>query len=445
MSSIFDWSTTAASNSNSDGAIVWSDGQAPSSVDDSGRAMMGRVAEIVKDLGGALTAGGTANALTVTANSAFTTNVNGRFLALRIATTNTAASTLSVNSIGAKAIRKMLTSGESALVGNEMRAGGIYIFEYSEALNSAAGAWLLLNPSLPPAFGRHNFLINGNFDIAQRGASFTPAANSDVYTLDRWVTRYDSGSGLTTTQVAHTVGQANVPGEPTYFIRLVSTGSTGGTVQLLQKAEDVRTLAGKTVTLAFYGRISSGTLAFTPFITQNFGGGGSADVVTNGTAGTLTTTFQKFTSVITLPSISGKTIGTDSFLKVVPHSVTAGARTVEFSRISLLEGDASAEADPFFPRHIRQEIANCQRYYEISSSLRFHGQATSGVVFGATAFFKVTKRATPTITQTNIGVVSFPAGTGNEDITVSGFVSIRTASATGAGTFNESWTAESEL
>ncbi len=148
MSSIFDWSVTAINNQNSDSGINWLEGQLPGTVNGSARAIMGRVAEIVKDIGGALVAGGTANALTVTANSAFTTNVNGRFLAFRAASDNTAAATLNVNGIGAKSIRKMTASGDAALSGAEIQATGIYLVQYSEALNAAAGGWLLLNPTI---------------------------------------------------------------------------------------------------------------------------------------------------------------------------------------------------------------------------------------------------------------------------------------------------------
>ncbi|RWO22810.1 hypothetical protein [Mesorhizobium sp.] len=110
--------------------------------------MMARDAELLGDIGGALTAGGTADALTVTANSAFTTYANGRIVTLRIATDNTTAATLNVNGIGAKSIRKMLSTGESALTGAELQATGIYDFKYSEALNAAAGGWLLMSPTL---------------------------------------------------------------------------------------------------------------------------------------------------------------------------------------------------------------------------------------------------------------------------------------------------------
>lgn len=147
MASIYDWSTTAANNGSSDSGINFAEGQAPSTVNNSARQVMGRAAEILGDIGGALTAGGTANALTVTANSAFTAYANGLVIALRIATDNSGAATLNVNAIGAKSIRKMTADGEEALAGAELQATGIYLLMYSEALNAAAGGWLLLNPT----------------------------------------------------------------------------------------------------------------------------------------------------------------------------------------------------------------------------------------------------------------------------------------------------------
>lgn len=151
MSSIYDWSTTAASNATADGGINWVEGQAPSTVNNSARQMMGRLAELIGDIGGSLTAGGTADALTVTANSAFTTYANGRLLAFTAASDNTTAATLNVNSTGAKSIRKMTTSGDSALSGAEIQAGGVYLVQYSTAANAAAGGWILVNPTIDMA------------------------------------------------------------------------------------------------------------------------------------------------------------------------------------------------------------------------------------------------------------------------------------------------------
>lgn len=147
MSSIYDWSTTAATNSSSDSLINWAEGQAPSSVNNSARQLMARVAEYLDDLGGAHSAAGTANALTVTATSAFTAYADGLIVAFRATADNTGASTLSVNSVGAKQIYKNTVVGPQPLTGGEIQDTGIYAVRYHSGLNSGAGVWLLEGPN----------------------------------------------------------------------------------------------------------------------------------------------------------------------------------------------------------------------------------------------------------------------------------------------------------
>ncbi len=147
MSSIFDWSLTAANNANSDSAINWQEGQLPSSVNNSARQMMTRVAEFLKDFGGTVTAGGSANAITITANSPFSAYATGQVIAFKASATNTGAVTANVNSIGSKAIRKSSPVFDTALAGGEITDDGVYILIYDAALNGAAGGWLLLNPN----------------------------------------------------------------------------------------------------------------------------------------------------------------------------------------------------------------------------------------------------------------------------------------------------------
>ena len=110
--STYDWSTTASSNTTADGDINWAEGQDPNTVNDSARQMMGRIAEFLEDLCGTQTVAGTANAITGTLDSGFTTLANKRIMALRPASDNTGAVTINVNSIGAKAIRKFDSSVE---------------------------------------------------------------------------------------------------------------------------------------------------------------------------------------------------------------------------------------------------------------------------------------------------------------------------------------------
>lgn len=143
MTDIYNWSTTAADNDDADATINWTEGQAPGTVNNSARAMMKRVAELLDDLGGVGTVGGTADAITVT--SAMDSLASGKLVAFKAGSANTGAATLNVNSLGAKAIRK---KGDSALSAGEIAANGIYICRYDAAYNSAAGAWVLLTPEI---------------------------------------------------------------------------------------------------------------------------------------------------------------------------------------------------------------------------------------------------------------------------------------------------------
>lgn len=147
MASIYNWNTDAAQNTGSDSSINWSEGMAPSGVNDSARFMMARIAELLTDIGGGLTAGGTANALTVATESAFTEYADGVLVAFRAIADNTSTATLNVNNVGGKPIVRFSSSGETSLAGGEIQSGGIYTAKYHTGLNSGSGAWVLLNPT----------------------------------------------------------------------------------------------------------------------------------------------------------------------------------------------------------------------------------------------------------------------------------------------------------
>ena len=53
--SIFAWSTTASDNDDADSTINWSEGQNPSTVNNSARALMARVSEFLSDITSAKT------------------------------------------------------------------------------------------------------------------------------------------------------------------------------------------------------------------------------------------------------------------------------------------------------------------------------------------------------------------------------------------------------
>jgi len=223
-------------------------------------------------------------------------------------------------------------------------------------LNLAAGA--------PWAAGK-NKIINGSFNVWQRGTSFTLTTGVASYTADRFMVQCNFSSGSSTaTQQTFTPGTAPVAGyEGQYYLRI--TNSAGGTnTELQQRVEDVRTYAGQTVTISFWAKASSAvTMANT--IIQNFGSGGSGSVSTTGTSQTLTTSWARYSTTITLPSVSGKTIGTSSYLQVYPMYYSSG--TIASNVIDVwgvqLEAGSVATAFQTATGTIQGELAACQRYY----------------------------------------------------------------------------------
>lgn len=213
MPSIYDWSVNASDNGNSDAAINWQEGQQRKTVNNSARAMMGRDAEFVKDISGALLAGGSANVLTVTANSAFTTYANGRVIVLRAASSNTAAATLSVNAIGAKPIKVFTSAGETALVGGEIQANGVYVFYYSASIASGSGGWVLVNPS--PVVGEEFTASEIVYQVSS--TTLSSATTIDITGLDTDFRQFEISGEL---------GGVTSNPSTTHFLLSLGNGST---------------------------------------------------------------------------------------------------------------------------------------------------------------------------------------------------------------------------
>ena len=161
--------------------------------------------------------------------------------------------------------------------------------------------------------GRRNLILNGNFDVWQRGTSGTSG-----YVADRWTTGNVNGTTTAISQQSFTIGQTDVPGEPKNYHRtVVTSASASNSLSIFeQRVEDVRTGAGQLVTISFYAKADSSKNMSLEML-QDFGSGGSSDVNSLGVQKfSLTSSWQKFTKTVTLPSISGKTVGTSSYLAV---------------------------------------------------------------------------------------------------------------------------------
>jgi hypothetical protein len=204
-----------------------------------------------------------------------------------------------------------------------------------------------------------NKIINGDFGIWQRGTSFT--LTNEAYTADRFKTQTDKTG--TISRQTFTAGTAPVAGYESQFYLRSALNAVGSYYILNQPIEDVRTFAGNTVTMSFWARVSSGTVSNAPEIVQNFGSGGSASVTTSASSQTITTTWQRFSVSVAIPSITGKTIGTSSSLEIrVLRFVSAAAATIDIWGVQVEYG---SKATPFETASgsIQGELAMCQRYY----------------------------------------------------------------------------------
>lgn len=173
MASIYDWSSTADDNADSDADLTWAEGQNPNTVNNSARMMMKRVRDLLTDIAGGTSVTGTANGLVLTAASSFTSLTNGRIVSFRAIANNTGAVTLNVNGVGAKSVRVQTPSGDAALAANTLRVGGVYLAMYSTAANGGAGAWLLQTfIQIPPVVGNSTW-SGGALTVANGGTGKT--------------------------------------------------------------------------------------------------------------------------------------------------------------------------------------------------------------------------------------------------------------------------------
>ena len=250
-----------------------------------------------------------------------------------------------------------------------------------------------------PLAGFRNRIINGNFDIWQRGTSFTPTTNG--FTADRWLTTFDgSGSTRLITREEFFAGSTVPPGAA-YFLKYnQSVAGSGATFNTLNhRIEDVRTFGGQTVTLSFYARGFFASLVL-PAITlrQNFGAGGSTTVDTNFAVNTFIGggTYNIYSFVVTVPSITSKVVGTSSFLELIINLPLNTTFIFEIAGVQLEPGPV---ATPFEQRPIGAELALCQRYFQrMNNTIR--GVITTPTLTRTTLnyFYPVQLRATPNAT-----------------------------------------------
>lgn len=100
---LYAWSQDPEDNASADATINWAEFQTPSSVNDSARAMMARIAQFIADAAPTKTSTNSGNAYAVSSDAAGATLRNGEQITFIPSASNTSACTLNVDGRGAKA------------------------------------------------------------------------------------------------------------------------------------------------------------------------------------------------------------------------------------------------------------------------------------------------------------------------------------------------------
>jgi hypothetical protein len=248
-----------------------------------------------------------------------------------------------------------------------------------------------------------NKIINGNFDIWQRGTSFSGSG----YTADRW--RIDVlGSSLATTRELFGVGQIDVPNNPAYYLRAVvtSVGGADNYALVRQPIESVRTLSGKTATLTFWGKADAPKNIAISFL-QYYDVGAVIESNINTLA--LTAGWAKYTVPLSIPTATA-TGSVDSSLALMfwfdSGTATAGSTnslgqqsgTFDIAQVQLEEGTV---ATPFEDLPLAYSTLLCARYYQQHALGVGVGSFITSQATGDTAgriMFSGSMRKIPTVT-----------------------------------------------
>ena len=250
-----------------------------------------------------------------------------------------------------------------------------------------------------------NKIINGDFGIWQRGTTFSSLSNGS-YSADRWVLA--ANKTTTITQQTFTPGTAPVTGyEGTYYLR-TAWSADGTYAAIATRLEDCRLFAGQTVTLSYWAK-SNVNVTNNAGWSQYFGSGGSSQISGYADNTTITTSWQRFTYTFTVPSVSGKTIGSSNYFIVQPILIqTSSAATIDVWGVQL-EAGSTATNFTTATGTIQGELAACQRYFQrIGNNANPYYMYTCAAVEGTSTLWgsvplPVTMRTVPSMSATSSG------------------------------------------
>ena len=240
------------------------------------------------------------------------------------------------------------------------------------------GTWQLSGVSVNENIAGKNFIINGGFDIWQRGTTSTAAG---YQTADRW---WFNASASTTQQQS----TSTVPPGSQYSFQM-TVGGSAASINPRQVVETKNTLplAGQTVTFSGLVQASASvgmtfTLYYSTVVDDNVSSGAWAGVSgTGGTGTAVSGSWTKITGTFSIPSTA------KSLLIYVANTSGTVASGVSVY-LGQLQLEIAPQATPFSRAggSIGGELALCQRYYYQTSANASNTAIGSGWSTSSTGF-----------------------------------------------------------
>ena len=202
--------------------------------------------------------------------------------------------------------------------------------------------------------GRRNLIINGDFQVSQRGDySSATAATSNNYYLDR----FKIALALASATVQH--NEVVLPnGIKTMAMKVAATSdSSGGYVGVRHVIEDFRVLSGQVVTVSMWVRTTLKDLTFRHDSTTNFGD----TIVPDGEWHYHTATYQMPTITAAGGNANQTTLAIINYSDVLAGG--AGTKNGQYFELAQVQLELGKVATPFEHRSYGEELALCQRYY----------------------------------------------------------------------------------
>jgi len=217
--------------------------------------------------------------------------------------------------------------------------------------------------------GRKNLIINGDNRISQRG-TYTSALDfvHNSYLLDRWIAGKSGGSiDGTITHSSDTVNGAVCKTQK----YIVTTGHAGSWIGGRQILEFPETFIGRTLTVSAWVKSNSDDARI---LLWDVGSGTNTAIATQAHTGGGAWEYLSSTGTV-MAGTTGLTLYMATLSATAAAVTTSTGDYIEFTNVQIELGSAATD---FEHRSYGEELALCQRYYEVIAS----GASNSNQFFG---------------------------------------------------------------